>query len=125
METIKETLERVMDENGVTLEDLEAAAQQPRPDRDKSGRFTKGNKGGGRPKLPKEFHTALKSHAMQALKTIIDVMGDEESPAALRFKAAAWVLEHSYGKSLELEQAAEYNQEDSPFEFDWGNWKLK
>lgn len=125
MESIKESLERVMDGNGITLADLETAAKQTHADRDRNGRFAKGNKGGGRPKLPKEFYTTLKGHAMHALKTIIDVMDDEKSPAALRLKASTWILEHSYGKALELEQSAEYNMEDNPFEFDWSKFGIK
>lgn len=113
MKTLKDDLQECMEQNALTLENLAS------PDRDSSGRFTKGNKGGGRKKLPKEFHDTMKANATAALRTIVDIMNDHEAKPELRLKAAIYILDHSYGAAMVQEQHREYQEQYmfNPFEY--------
>lgn len=80
--------------------------------RDNKGRFTQGNPGGGRPRLPKAFHETLKANAQDALDTVISIMRDEKNKPELRFKAACFIIDHSYGSGLKEAQSEDVKEQD-------------
>lgn len=62
--------------------------------RDSSGRFTKGYKGGGRKKKPKELSDIHK----YTLKELIRICEDEKTPVKVRADILKWLTEMDIGK---------------------------
>ena len=68
--------------------------------RDKSGKFKKGNRSGGRKPIPPEIKEALTSlvpRAVERLKEIVDTSKDEK----VVIQAVNTVLDRVYGKPLQ------------------------
>lgn len=66
--------------------------------RDNRGRFTKGNKSGGRPKIPDDIKEMCKALTPKAIETAKTIMLDEEAKDADRLRAAEIILDRGYGK---------------------------
>lgn len=62
--------------------------------------FVKGQSGnpGGRPKDELGLKELARARTKEALETLVEVMGDKESPAAARVTAACALLDRGYGK---------------------------
>jgi len=69
--------------------------------RDKKGRFTKGNTGGGRPKTPKEFKELAQENSIPALKKVIEILNNPKSKDRDKLKAAEMVMDRAWGKPLQ------------------------
>ena len=67
-------------------------------ERDGRGRFTVGNKGGGRKKIPQEVKEMLKGATREAAQLLITTMKDETVKAELRINCANEILNRVYGK---------------------------
>lgn len=63
-------------------------------------RFRKGQSGNprGRPKVVAELRDLARVHGAAAMKTLADVMEDEDAPPAARIAAATHLLDRGYGK---------------------------
>lgn len=70
-------------------------------DRNNKGQFTTGNTCGGRKRIPKDFLDAVLSYTSEALQTIIEIMQNQKAPMSLRFKAATYIIDRSFGKPLD------------------------
>lgn len=79
---------------------------QKKRQRDDKGRFIKGNKNGGRPKLREEFKRFAQEKSYDALKVVWGIMVGEETNARDRLSAARILMEYGYGKP-----AAEFDRE--------------
>jgi len=68
--------------------------------RDKSGKFKKGQTGnpGGRPAMPEEFKELAKKHSLSALQVAIDIMLQSDNKPSDRLKAVEIVIDRAYGK---------------------------
>lgn len=64
----------------------------------KSGRFLKGNKGGGRPVLPKEMVEMCRAATPDAIKTLCSIMRNTKSAKRERIMASTALLDRAYGK---------------------------
>lgn len=71
------------------------------PGRDSKGRFAKGNKGGGRPKLPEELKEACKAASVDAINVLKGIMQDSSARDADRIRAAEVLLDRGYGKPVQ------------------------
>lgn len=62
--------------------------------------FAKGKSGnpGGRPKEDANLKELARARTVDALKTLVDVMGSTDSPPAARVSAACAILDRGYGK---------------------------
>lgn len=69
-----------------------------KPDRDQNGRFLKGNKNGGRKKIPEEVKEMFRDATPAAAKLLIDTMHNENVRLDLRIDCANKILERAYGK---------------------------
>lgn len=67
-------------------------------ERDNKGRFSKGNKGGGRKKIPEDVREMFKAATPAAAGLLIGTVDDESAPLALRMDAAKAIIERVYGK---------------------------
>ena len=77
----------------------QAKKAAPDPHRDqKSGRFVKGNKSGGRPKLPTEIKEMCRALTPQAIETAKNIMLNDKAKDSDRLKAAEIILDRGYGK---------------------------
>lgn len=78
--------------------------------RDEKGRFTGGNPGGGRPKMPEELKEAFRELTSKAKDTLVEIMCDPCAKETARIRAAEIILERGWGKpeqavSLETQTA--------------------
>lgn len=64
--------------------------------RDKNGRFTVGNPGGGRPKIPDDLRAQIRGVCPKAVDTLIELLDDKKS--MIRLYAAQTLLDRGYGK---------------------------
>ena len=83
--------------------------------RDKNGRFIKGNSGNktGRPKLPVEFKTLAKEKSLPALQAVIAIAENPCSDPKDVISAARLIIEYAYGKpqqdvSVGLDQGGDF-----------------
>ena len=78
------------------------AAKKPE-NRDKSGKFVKGNSAnpGGRPKMDDETKEILKAAAPDAAKLMVKMMNDPKIQPKLRMQAAEVVMDRVYGKATQ------------------------
>lgn len=67
-------------------------------ERDTKGRFTAGNAGGGRKRLPAEVKEMFKAATPQAAKLLIDTMHDAAVKLETRLDCANRIIERVYGK---------------------------
>lgn len=72
-----------------------------KPDRDKKGRFIKGNKNGGRPQLPEELKQAFRASSADALDVLKKILRDEHARDADRIRCAEIILDRGYGKPVQ------------------------
>lgn len=65
-----------------------------------TGRFAPGKSGNpsGRPKVDEKVQKALKAATLDAAKTLIELMNDEDQPGKVRLQAATTILDRVYGK---------------------------
>lgn len=70
------------------------------PDRDAKGRFVKGTSGNptGRPKIPEDVKTMLKSATVEAAELLISTVKDPHVQISYRIDAAKEILNRVYGK---------------------------
>lgn len=74
--------------------------------RDEKGRFTSGNKGGGRPRVPEELRSAFQKFSSDALDVLVEIMSSPGAKDADRIRAAEVILDRGWGKapqSVDLE----------------------
>lgn len=78
------------------------AADNPQ-NRDKNGRFGKGNNAnpGGRPKMDDKTKKILKAAAPDAAKLVVEMMKNEKINPKLRLQAAETVMDRVYGKATQ------------------------
>ena len=69
--------------------------------RNSKGRFVKGNKAGGRKKIPEEVKQMLLAATPDATQLLIDTMRDEEAALNLRLDCANKIIERVYGKAAQ------------------------
>lgn len=67
-------------------------------ERDARGRFVKGNSGGGRPRMPKEFREKAQKISWKALDRLEKIIDDETADDAQVISASKLVIERAYGK---------------------------
>ena len=67
-------------------------------DRDTKGRFTSGNKSGGRKEIPKDIKDMLKGATPDACKLLCNTINDPAAKLELRIKCSEIVLDRVYGK---------------------------
>lgn len=67
-------------------------------ERDARGRFVKGNSGGGRPRMPKEFREKAQKISWKALDRLEKIIEDETADDAQVIAASKLVIERAYGK---------------------------
>lgn len=71
-------------------------------ERDKNGRFVKGNKSGnGRPKMPEDMKQAFRSLAPDCCKVLCEIVNDPSARQADRIKAAEVILDRGFGKPVQ------------------------
>lgn len=80
-------------------------------ERDKSGKFVKGNTTGGRKALPPDIKDMLYKATPAACKLLCKVINDENEEMKLRIKASEIVLDRIYGKPA---QAVDLNAGSLP-----------
>lgn len=68
------------------------------PPRDAKGRFTGGNPGGGRPKMPEDVKAAFRGYTIEARDTLVEIMQNKEAKESARIRAAEIILERGWGK---------------------------
>lgn len=68
------------------------------PPRDKKGRFTGGNPGGGRPKMPDELREAFRDLTIKARDTLVEIMCNPDAKESARVRCAEIILERGWGK---------------------------
>lgn len=73
--------------------------QKPAQGRNARGQFTKGNSGGGRPKVPEEIREAFQAACPEALDVLVAIMRDGHAKDNDRIRAAEVILERGYGKA--------------------------
>lgn len=73
--------------------------QKAEQGRNARGQFTKGNSGGGRPKVPEELRKAFQKVCPEALEVLVSIMSDTEAKDNDRIRAAEVILERGYGKA--------------------------
>lgn len=66
-----------------------------------TGRFIKGNKTGGRKRLPDDIKSMLRDASPDAVKLLVDTMNNKNEPTELRVKCAEKILERVYGKAVQ------------------------
>lgn len=66
-----------------------------------TGRFMKGYKGGGRPRLPEELKEAFRAAAPEALRVLVQIVNDEDAKHGDRIRAAEVILDRGYGKPVQ------------------------
>lgn len=66
--------------------------------RDDKGRFSKGYKGGGRPKTPEVFKELVREKSMTALQRVIGIVEDPASDPKDVLSGARLIIEYAYGK---------------------------
>nr|DAH38446.1 MAG TPA: hypothetical protein [Caudoviricetes sp.] len=66
-----------------------------------TGRFTKGNKTGGRKRIPDDIKKMLREASPDAVKLLIDTMNNKKEATDLRIKCAEKILERVYGKTVQ------------------------
>ncbi len=66
-----------------------------------TGRFTKGNKTGGRKRIPDDIKKMLREASPDAVKLLIDTMNNTKEATDLRIKCAEKILERVYGKAVQ------------------------
>ena len=69
--------------------------------RDNSGRFIKGNRGGGRTAIPVDVQEMLKAATKDAVQLLIDTMNDEAVRRELRIDCCKTIIERVYGKAAQ------------------------
>lgn len=69
--------------------------------RDNKGRFTPGNKVGGRKKIPQDVRDMFKAATPAAAGLLIKTIDNEDAPLAMRMDAAKTVIERVYGKATQ------------------------
>ena len=69
--------------------------------RDARGRFVKGNKNGGRPKMPEAMKQAFRAAAPDACRVLIGIVNDESAANKDRIRAAEVILDRGYGKPVQ------------------------
>lgn len=72
---------------------------EPTTDRDGRGRFRKGNKLGGRKRLPEDVKALFQAAAPEAVRLLIETMENPEVKPELRVRCAETILERVYGKN--------------------------
>ena len=65
------------------------------------GRFTPGNKVGGRKKIPQDVRDMFKAATPAAAGLLIKTIDNEDAPLALRMDAAKTVIDRVYGKATQ------------------------
>ena len=83
-------------------------------DRDEKGRFTKGNKAGGRKPLPKELTEDIRANAPEAIATIVSLMKNKRVSAGVRLACAEYLLDRGYGKPATSQFIVEVDPNDDP-----------
>lgn len=68
-------------------------------DRDANGRFVKGNKSGGRPKLTFDAKEKIKELGAKGLDVIDRMLDDPATDTATRARLAIFCTEKAYGKA--------------------------
>lgn len=76
-----------------------AKKREPTQGRNARGQFTKGNSGGGRPKMPEEIREAFQKVCPEALEVLVSIMSDADAKDTDRIRAAEVILERGYGKA--------------------------
>lgn len=76
-----------------------------------TGRFVKGNKSGGRPRLPEELKADFRAAAPRALEVLLDILNDDEAAARDRIRAAEIILDRGYGKPAQAVELSTDAQE--------------
>ena len=66
-----------------------------------TGRFMKGYRGGGRPRLPEELKEAFRAAAPEALRVLVQIVNDEDAKHGDRIRAAEVILDRGYGKPVQ------------------------
>ena len=63
-----------------------------------TGRFTKGNDGGGRKEIPAELKEAFRKASWKAHDVLVEILQDETAKDSDRIRCAEIILERGYGK---------------------------
>lgn len=66
-----------------------------------TGRFVKGNTGGGRTQLPEELKTAFRAACPQALDVLKRILTNEGAKDSDRIRCAEIILDRGYGKPVQ------------------------
>ena len=67
-------------------------------ERTANGRFTYGNRGGGRKEIPSDVREKLLAASPDAVKLLVDTMNDKGAELKLRLDCANRIIERVYGK---------------------------
>lgn len=70
--------------------------------RDKTGKFVKGNKSGGRKQIPPDIKVMFEAASPDAVQLLIDTMNDEEQDRKLRVDCADKILDRHIGKPKQI-----------------------
>src|SRR5918997_6623791 len=73
--------------------------------------FKKGESGNpaGRPKLDPELKAFARSYTLEALTTVVEIMGNKKQPASARIRAAEIILDRGHGKAPQVIEPENYD----------------
>lgn len=70
-----------------------------KPERDQRGRFTVGNKSGGRKRIPEDVKEMLRAATVDAARLLIDTMQNKDAKLELRLECCKTIMDRVYGKA--------------------------
>ncbi len=81
--------------------------------RDEKGRFVKGNRSGGRKKIPVDVKKLYQEASAEATQLLIETMHNDEVKIETRLSCAEKIIDRVYGKATKIIE--DEFDEDKPF----------